>query len=544
MVNAMVLVAGTFSWLGPAQELALNGALACAFLLELLCRLQAEGPRAYFKVKPNWYDFGFVVVSVVDALVTRLVSSGVMSGLRFVRIIRGVRTQRQALWLFKLLAHVQQSQAWLTRLTGVLFFICVSAELKVMDLQSVIGMLGIFAVLLLMRRWSSPNVTKVVYKALEPGKGFLVKWATLFFAPALVKLPLVRDNFSVGILARLAALLLLGFLGTLLSTAAIASLFPAHEKPAEKPLEAAAEKAAEETEEVTREPAVPAPVVPDPQPDRRPYKKRLLGVYAACMIVSVLAVRFRCEPIFLWCQNAFMLSSSLLGFVAGMLSPKKVQSFVHPMFVCILMTWLAAAAWGNLTGVSSGFFTVIGTYSTMPGAGGLLSFMLGPTVIALGVLLFERRRLLLGELLPMIATCTVTAFTSLFYTAFLARALGLPSNLAVASLLRCISSPFAGDLTGLIGASSTYAIAMIVVTGFIGVLLGQPIFNLLALRNPRTRGLAMGAAAHGLGTVALADSDQDAFPYSALSFVLVGTATSAFMQVPLVRGALLKILLG
>merc|ERR1719458_121096 len=63
----------------------------------------------------------------------------------------------------------------------------------------------------------------------------------------------------------------------------------------------------------------------------------------------------------------------------------------------------------------------------------------------------------------------------------------------------------------------------------------------LRLECSRTKGLAMGASAHGLGTVALATSDPDAFPYSALAFVLVGTATTVFLQVPLIRTFLVKL---
>mmetsp|Transcript_27130 Transcript_27130/g.78175 ORF Transcript_27130/g.78175 Transcript_27130/m.78175 type:complete len:171 (-) Transcript_27130:119-631(-) len=169
--------------------------------------------------------------------------------------------------------------------------------------------------------------------------------------------------------------------------------------------------------------------------------------------------------------------------------------------------------------------------------------MLGPAVVALGVLLFERRRLLRAEVTPIIATSAVTSLASLLFTAVLARALGLPSELATASLLRCISSPFAADCAPLLNCSATFAITMVVVTGFIGVVLAPPIFDLLRMRSPRTRGLSMGAAAHGLGTVAMAESDPNAFPYSALGFVLVGTFTSALLQVAPLRQLLLRIVL-
>uniref|UniRef100_A0A7S0ABX2 Ion transport domain-containing protein n=1 Tax=Pyrodinium bahamense TaxID=73915 RepID=A0A7S0ABX2_9DINO len=521
--NIVALIAESMSWIGPDVAAAFDKTFVCAFTLELVCRLNAGGLQAYFASKSNWFDFIFVAVYTLEVAAAGLVGPGLMSALRVARFARGLGVIRRSLQLIKVLNSMASSPAWLTRLTGVLFFVAVSAEFKVLAVQSVVGMLGIFGALLVLQQRATPEVNAAVYSGLEPGKAFLVKWATLFFAPALVRLPLVEENFEAGTLVRLAVLLLGGFLGTLLSTAGIASLFPAvpGEEPAAQP---------------------PAPRTAAAPVDDRPYKKRLLPAYAGCMVAGTVAARLSWAPAA--GREVFMLGASLLGFVVGMLSPKWVQSFVHPMFACILTTWLAAALWGALAGQDVGFLQVLEHYSTWPGAGAVLSFLLGPTVIALGVLLFERRRLLLRELWPMIATAVLTSLTSLFFTAFLARALGLPSQLAVASLLRCISSPFAGDLAGLLGASPTFAIAMIVLTGFIGVVLGQPIFKVLRLRNPRTRGLSMGAASHGLGTVALAASDPDAFPYSALGFVLVGTATSTLLQVPLLRAVLLQIVSG
>jgi len=301
----------------------------------------------------------------------------------------------------------------------------------------------------------------------------------------------------------------------------------------------AASSATSETESAAIQ-AKPPPVV-----DKRPYKKRLLAIYAACMLAAL--VKARTPGVLVNSQlplNVFMLASSLLGFVGGVLSPKSVQAVVHPMFACILATWAAAAAWGSLSGCHASFLQALKTYETWPGGGAILSFLLGPTVVALGVLLFERRSLLRGELLPMGVTCALSALVSMTLTACLARALALPRILGVSALLRCISSPFAGDLVDLISADATFAIAMIVVTGFIGVILGPSMFKLLRLKSSRTKGLAMGASAHGLGTVSLATSDPDAFPYSALAFVLVGTATTVFLQVPLIRTFLVRLALG
>jgi len=437
---------------------------------------------------------------------------------------------------------VQSGVVW--RVAGVMFFTYLSLELHALGIQSVVGMLVVFVVLLAIQQLVGSGPADLVYRSLEPGKNFLVKWATLFFAPALVKMPLDHMHLSVGVLLRWAILLLAGFLGTLLSTAGIACLFsqtvsqpaPAVAAvpavPSASPAPSGKESIASQGE---RPPAV----------DSRPYKKRLLAIYGACMLAALAEARAQSGLVNARMSlNVFMLASSLLGFVGGVLSPKRVQALVHPMFACILTTWAAAAAWAPLSGLSGSFVQALEIYDTWPGGGALLSFFLGPTVVALGVLLFERRNLLRGELLPMGVTCTVSALVSMTLTACLARALSLPKILGVSALLRCVSSPFAGDLVGLIGADPTLAIAMVVVTGFIGVVLAPPMFSLLRLKHPRTKGLAMGASAHGLGTVSLATSDPDAFPYSALAFVLVGTATTIFLQVPFFRTFLVKLALG
>jgi len=461
-------------------------------------------------------------------------------------IITALRITLRSLKILQMMDTWRPSQrvpSEVLRAAGVMFFTYVSVELHVLGIQSVVGMLVVFVVLMAIQLLVGSGPADLVYRSLEPGKNFLVKWATLFFAPALVKIPLVHMHFSFSVFFKWAILLLGGCIASLMSTAGIACLFPQTvTQPAPAVVTAPAVQAASAATSGTESTAIQGK--PPRAVDSRPYKKRLLAIYAVCMVAALVTAYAQRDLVKTQIAlNAFMLASSLLGFVGGMLSPKRVQAVVHPMFACILATWAAAAAWGPLSG-GANFQQVLKTYDTWPGGGAMLTFLLGPTVVALGVLLFERRSLLRGELLPVVVTCTLSALLSMTLTACFARALSLPRILGVSALLRCISSPFAGDLVGLISADATLAIAMIVVTGFIGIVLAPPIFRLLRLKNPRARGLAMGASAHGLGTVAMATSDPDAFPYSALALVLVGTASSVFVQVPFIRTFLVKLATG
>jgi len=514
--SAVALAVKSSSILSPTMGVVVDRLVCVTFVLEIVCRLIANGPSVYISDRSNSIDLGLVVLllfSVFGPILDWPVP--VLPGRTAFRLFQSVL---RLLKIAKIVKVAGSAPKPLLRIVGVAFFVAVSADLKTRGLQSIVGMMGVFAMLLACHFIFGKDRAEVMFSPLEPGKAFLVKWASLFFVPALVKLPLVQDRFDPAVLACLAVFLVTGFLASFAAAAGVAALFPAKEVE-DKPdvIESAPKTSAQ-----------------------RPFKKRLLIIYGAIMALALVCVRQGWRPAL--CQNVYMLSASIFGFVSGMLAPVSVQKIVHPMFVCLAATWAAAATWGNLAGqLGAGFLPVLAAYSAWPGGGALLSFMLAPAVVALGVLLFEERVLLWVELVPIVVTSFVAAAANIVISLTLAHALALPRSLAAASLLRSITSPIAADLTPLLNASPTFAIAMVVVTGFIGVVLGPPLASALRLR-PRVYGLATGASAHGLGTVALAKETPKAFAYSALAFVLVGTGTSLLLQVPILRMTLLRLL--
>lgn len=413
------------------------------------------------------------------------------------------------------------------RIGGIAFFIAVDVQLKVMGITTpVAGLVGVLAAMLAVGAVLGDRAASTVFRALEPGYRFLVKWASLFFVPALVKLPLVWGQLGDASLLGLGALILLGFLGTFFSAAAIAGLFPAT-----APTGPAVTVAA---------PAAKAAGRVYPRPGD-PFKKRWLPVYmvgmSAALVGSHLGLLSQVAA-----QASYMMCATLLGFAAGQALPKVVRDVFHPLFACIAASWTAAALWAAQAGPKIGFFDVLATYSAWPGAGAVLSFMLGPAVVALAMLLYERRQLIRRELVPIVCTCVASGALSLFGTALLAKLLGLPHFLGLAAVSRCVTSAIALDIAAVLHASPVFAVAMVVVTGFLGVALAPWLFKLLGMTSPRSRGLAMAASSHGLGTVSLSGTDNEAFPYSAVGFVIVGAASAAIVQVPQLRELLFYLL--
>ncbi|CAE8613299.1 unnamed protein product [Polarella glacialis] len=424
----------------------------------------------------------------------------------------------------------------LQRIAGVVFFITLDFRLKAAGISTPIaGMLGVFSLLVVLEASLGASVAGKVFSALEPGYRFLVKWASLFFVPALVKLPLalVKGDIPFSAVPSLVVLLVLGYLGSFFSCVGIANVFPpavAVAAPTPSVLVPAAEKPA----------VVPLLKSPYPRPGA-PFKKRWLPAYLAGMAIAVVLAKLGLASQ-TTAQAAFMLCASLFSFGGGQGAPAQFKALCHPLFTCIFGSWIAAWLWAVQAGPSVSFLDVLSTYGAWPGAGALLSCMLGPAVGALSLLLYERRKLIRQEMVPIMATSVASAAVSLFGTAALARALGLPQALGLASLPRCVTSAIASDMATSLGANQTLTVAMVVVTGFLGVALAPTLFGKLNLKSARTRGLAMAASAHGLGTVSLAESDKEAFPYSAVGFVLVAAASALLVQVPPVRSALVWIL--
>jgi len=357
-----------------------------------------------------------------------------------------------------------------------------------------------------------------------------------------VKLPLVEERFSAGVMLRLVALLLLGFLLQLLVAALVATRFPALEETDPEDGRRAAQSGASDPDTPSEPLTAARKLEPYPRPNR-PFKRRWLPAYAVVMLGSAALSHAWPQT----AQTAFLVCTTLLVLVAANSLPPGVRKVAHPIVVSLFGSWLGAAVWAALRGPSVSFQDVLEGYST--NAGVLLSMFLAPLVIALALLLFERRQLLQQDLVPILATSSSASISGLFGTALLARALGLPRVLSVASISRFVTAPLAVVIAGVSGASTTFALAIVMVTGLLGALFALPLCERLpGLRGggsgaARARGLAVGASGHVLGTMALAGAgDARAFPYGAVCFVLIGSMSVACMSVPILRDALLSVI--
>jgi len=123
--------------------------------------------------------------------------------------------------------------------------------------------------------------------------------------------------------------------------------------------------------------------------------------------------------------------------------------------------------------------------------------------------------------------------------------LKLPLVLAASAVPRCVTAALALAIAGMLApmANAAFAIALVQVMGLMGAAQGLNLMKALNFRTPLQRGLSMGATAAGLGTVAIAKTDPEAFGYSAVSFALCGAFATSLMAIVPLRQLLVKVLL-
>lgn len=163
--------------------------------------------------------------------------------------------------------------------------------------------------------------------------------------------------------------------------------------------------------------------------------------------------------------------------------------------------------------------------------GDLILFLLGPAVVALGVPLYQRRSQIVQRLLPILVGVTAGAITSIVTSSGLILALGGSKQLALTLAPKSVTTPIAIGIADAIGAITPLTAASVVITGCLGGLIGPAFCRRVGITDPASMGLAMGTAAHGLGTGRMLELDRLGGAIAGLAIGLNGVITAVLVPI-------------
>ncbi|GFO67851.1 membrane protein [Geomonas limicola] len=198
------------------------------------------------------------------------------------------------------------------------------------------------------------------------------------------------------------------------------------------------------------------------------------------------------------------------------------QPLLNPVFLSTLMIIAVLQATG-------------GTLADYQPAKETMTFLLGPATVALALPLYNNRRVLKNQALPVLAGVLCGSLATIAAVLWAGRLAGFARSILISLGPKSVTVPIAVEISRLSGGEPALTAAFVVATGMIGSILGPVLLTAVRVKDPVARGLALGTVSHGQGTaVALIEGETaGAMGGVAMALAAVFTALIAPYYLPL-----------
>ena len=223
-------------------------------------------------------------------------------------------------------------------------------------------------------------------------------------------------------------------------------------------------------------------------------------------------------------SEVFILTLVVGTYVASTLLYRKTKlSLLHPLLTSIL----AIIAVLQIAGIS---------YETFREGSRIINFMLGPTVVALGYVLYEQMKNLKGNVVSILTSLFVGSLTGIISVILICKAMGASDILTASIQPKSVTTPIAIEIAEKTGGIPSLTAVIVVAVGIFGSVAGPFILKKLGVENRIAKGLALGASAHGIGTSVAIQIGAIEGAISGLAIGIMGIMTA--ILVPLVQAFL------
>jgi predicted murein hydrolase (TIGR00659 family) len=158
--------------------------------------------------------------------------------------------------------------------------------------------------------------------------------------------------------------------------------------------------------------------------------------------------------------------------------------------------------------------------------GKYILFLLGPSVVALAVPLYVRRRDILARRKTISLGIFAGCVSSIVSASGLAWLLGGSRDVIISLAPKSVTTPIAISIVEKMGGIPPLTAALVVLTGCLGAMCGPEFCRLIGVRSPAAVGLAVGTAAHGIGTARMLEVDRLGGAVAGLAIGLNGMLTA------------------
>ncbi len=161
----------------------------------------------------------------------------------------------------------------------------------------------------------------------------------------------------------------------------------------------------------------------------------------------------------------------------------------------------------------------------------IINFLLGPSVVAFGLLLYDHYETIKKNALSMLVSVSVGSVVGVCSVYILCRLFSLDEIFFYSLEAKSVTTPIAIDLTSPLGGNAALTAVSVIFTGIFGAMFGSRLMRIFGKHNPISRGLAFGCAAHGIGTARALEQGAVEGAVSGLAIALMGLMTAVVVPV-------------
>ena len=202
---------------------------------------------------------------------------------------------------------------------------------------------------------------------------------------------------------------------------------------------------------------------------------------------------------------------SLAGYMIGLAANKKLK-ILNPLLVAIVFVIVFLA----ITGID---------YENYERGAKYISYFLTPSTVCLAVPLYRQIELLKKHRAAIAAGVISGVAAAMICIFLMCLMFGLSNEMYVSLLPKSITTAIGMSLAEKLGGVPEIAVAVIVITGILGSVIGEYILKLFKIDDPVASGLAFGTSAHAIGTSKALELGEIQGAMGSLSITAAGLLT-------------------
>ena len=212
-------------------------------------------------------------------------------------------------------------------------------------------------------------------------------------------------------------------------------------------------------------------------------------------------------------QPSILLFLTLAAYALAIIIRKRTGNiFFNP----VLISTVALIAYLKILNID---------YAVYHNAAQFIDFWLKPAVVVLAVPLYQNRRKIFNQWLPVIVSQLAGSITGIVTGMYFAKWLGAGRDVVLSLASKSVTNPIAIEITRSIGGIPAITAATVIIAGLVGQTAGYKMLKNTVVM-PSSVGMSLGTASHAMGIAASLERSRRMAAYAGLGLTLNGVLTA------------------